>query len=96
VAKAFFDLYRTQNQEFPPECRDGDYEKQLKAAYPIHPEVFDRLYNGEMLTRRWMPEFLRLSLGCLCRLKATQELWLSGRRCDFQVGTPLPFVHQRN
>jgi predicted AAA+ superfamily ATPase len=40
VAKAFFDLYRTQNQEFPPECRDGDYEKRLKAAYPIHPEVF--------------------------------------------------------
>ena len=22
-----------------------DYEKRLKAAYPIHPEVFDRLYN---------------------------------------------------
>jgi len=45
VAKAFADLYRTQQQEFPPECRDSDYEKRLKAAYPIHPEVFDRLYN---------------------------------------------------
>lgn len=45
VAKAFFDLYRTQQQEFPPECKDGEYEKRLKAAYPIHPEVFDRLYN---------------------------------------------------
>lgn len=45
VAKAFFDLYRTQQQEFPPECRDSDYEKRLKAAYPIHPEVFDRLYS---------------------------------------------------
>lgn len=45
TARAFFDLYRTQHQEFPPECRDGDYEKRLKAAYPIHPEVFDRLYN---------------------------------------------------
>jgi predicted AAA+ superfamily ATPase len=45
VARAFFDLYRTQPQEFPPECRDSDYEKRLKAAYPIHPEVFDRLYN---------------------------------------------------
>ena len=41
----FADLYRTQHQEFPPECRDADYEKRLKAAYPIHPEVFDRLYN---------------------------------------------------
>ena len=45
VARAFADLYRTQAQEFPPECRDGDYEQRLKAAYPIHPEVFDRLYN---------------------------------------------------
>lgn len=45
VAKAFFDLYRTQQQEFPQECRDSDYEKRLKAAYPIHPEVFDRLYT---------------------------------------------------
>ncbi|MFZ1416467.1 MAG: Swt1 family HEPN domain-containing protein [Defluviicoccus sp.] len=45
VANAFYDLYRTQHQEFPPECRDSDYEKRLRAAYPIHPEVFDRLYT---------------------------------------------------
>ncbi|MCP4656470.1 MAG: ATP-binding protein, partial [bacterium] len=45
VARAFADLYRTQHQEFPPECRDADYEKRIKAAYPIHPEVFDRLYS---------------------------------------------------
>ncbi len=44
VARSFFDLYRTQQQEFPPECRDSEYEQRLKAAYPIHPEVFDRLY----------------------------------------------------
>ena len=31
--------------EFPPECRDADYEKRIKAAYPIHPEIFDRLYT---------------------------------------------------
>lgn len=45
VARAFYDLYRTQHQEFPPECHDPEYEKRMKAAYPIHPEVFDRLYN---------------------------------------------------
>lgn len=45
TAKSFYDLYRTQHQEFPPECREADYEKRLKAAYPIHPEVFDRLYS---------------------------------------------------
>lgn len=45
VAKAFFDLYSTQAAEFPPECRESDYEKRIKAAYPIHPEIFDRLYT---------------------------------------------------
>jgi predicted AAA+ superfamily ATPase len=45
VARAFADFYRTQHAEFPPECRDADYEKRIKAAYPIHPEIFDRLYN---------------------------------------------------
>lgn len=45
VAAAFFDLYRKDHQEFPPECHESDYEKRLKAAYPIHPEIFDRLYT---------------------------------------------------
>jgi hypothetical protein len=39
VAIAFADLYRTQHREFPPECRDSDYEKRIKGAYPIHPDV---------------------------------------------------------
>jgi predicted AAA+ superfamily ATPase len=45
VARAFYDFYRTQQQEFPPDCRESDYEKRLRAAYPIHPEIFDRLYS---------------------------------------------------
>ncbi len=45
VARAFSDFYQAQQQEFPPECRGVEYEKRIKAAYPIHPEVFDRLYT---------------------------------------------------
>src|ERR1039457_6665227 len=45
VAIAFNEMYRANRQEFPPDCRDSDYERRLKAAYPIHPEIFDRLYN---------------------------------------------------
>ena len=45
VSRAFADFYRAQQQEFPAECRDADYERRLRAAYPIHPEVFDRLYT---------------------------------------------------
>jgi len=45
VARAFADFYRTQQAEFPPECRESEYEQRIKAAYPIHPEIFDRLYT---------------------------------------------------
>lgn len=45
TARAFADLYRTQQAEFPPECHNADYENRIKMAYPIHPEIFDRLYN---------------------------------------------------
>ena len=45
VARAFAEFYRTQLAEFPPECRESEYEQRIKAAYPIHPEIFDRLYT---------------------------------------------------
>ncbi|MGH9382489.1 MAG: Swt1 family HEPN domain-containing protein, partial [Thermoanaerobaculia bacterium] len=45
TARAFADLYHAQAAEFPPECKGGDYEKRIQAAYPIHPEIFDRLYT---------------------------------------------------
>jgi predicted AAA+ superfamily ATPase len=45
VARTFAEFYRSQQAEFPPECRESDYEQRIKAAYPIHPEIFDRLYT---------------------------------------------------
>jgi predicted AAA+ superfamily ATPase len=45
TAREFSDSYRTQHDEFPAECKSGDYEKRIKDAYPIHPEIFDRLYE---------------------------------------------------
>src|ERR1700732_2552882 len=45
VARAFAELYCSQHQEFPLECHDADYERRIRAAYPIHPEIFDRLYT---------------------------------------------------
>lgn len=44
VIKAFLELYRTQSPEFPHE-EWSSYEERLSSAYPIHPELFDRLYK---------------------------------------------------
>jgi len=45
TARAFADLYNAQAAEFPPECKGAEYEKRMQASYPIHPEIFDRLYT---------------------------------------------------
>ncbi len=45
TARVLGDLYRTQASEFPVECRDKAYVDKIKAAYPIHPELFARLYE---------------------------------------------------
>lgn len=44
VALKFAELYQDQHMEFPAECRDADYKQRIQAAYPIHPELFERLY----------------------------------------------------
>jgi uncharacterized protein len=45
VVAAFARLYRGHRAEFPRGCSEADYQRRLTAAYPIHPELFDRLYG---------------------------------------------------
>jgi predicted AAA+ superfamily ATPase len=45
VVNAFADLYRKHSAEFPLGVREGDYARRIQAAYPIHPELFDKLFE---------------------------------------------------
>lgn len=45
VARQFVNFYSQHVGEFPRECSDISYEARIRAAYPIHPELFDRLYE---------------------------------------------------
>ena len=45
VCRAYADFYTSSGADFPPDTQDGHYFERLKHAYPIHPEVFDRLYE---------------------------------------------------
>lgn len=45
VCRAFADFYVANSADFPPETKDSHYFERLKHAYPIHPELFDRLYE---------------------------------------------------
>lgn len=45
VARQFVNFYTQHVGEFPRECSEISYEARIRAAYPIHPELFDRLYE---------------------------------------------------
>lgn len=45
VCRAFSDHYVAHAAHLPGETQEGQYLDRMRAAYPIHPEVFDRLYN---------------------------------------------------
>ena len=86
VARAFTDLYRSSPQEFPAECRDTDYENRLKTAYPIHPEIFDRLYTdwSTLVTFQRTRGVLRLMAAVI------HSLWEKGDRSPLILPANLP------
>ena len=45
TAKAFSDFYQANASEFPKEARDPQYARRIQQTYPLHPELFDRLYE---------------------------------------------------
>jgi uncharacterized protein len=45
VVRAFHRFHSENGAAFPPECSETEYRRRLEAAYPIHPELFDRLNN---------------------------------------------------
>jgi len=45
VARTFTEFYARHRGEFPSGVAEPGYEERVRAAYPIHPELFDRLYE---------------------------------------------------
>ena len=45
MARQFVTFYRENSGQFPRDAESVDYEKRIVSAYPIHPELFDRLYG---------------------------------------------------
>ena len=91
TARAFADLYRSQRQEFPAACREADYERRIQAAFPIHPEIFERLYSD------WstLAKFQR-TRGVLRLMAAViHSLWESGDRNALILPSTLPIDDPR-
>lgn len=73
VCDAFSAMYQENSTDFPSEAKEVDYKSRLISCYPIHPEVFDRLY-GDWAT---LERFQR-TRGVLRLMAAViHELWMA-------------------
>jgi len=45
VCNAFSNMYVNNSSDFPIEAKEVEYLERMRSCYPIHPEVFERLYE---------------------------------------------------
>jgi hypothetical protein len=45
VIRSFMDYYREKAGDFGSQVQLPEYERRMRSSYPIHPELFDRLYQ---------------------------------------------------
>lgn len=45
VCQAFSQMYQENAADFPTSTKEVDYFQRMRSCYPIHPEIFDRLYE---------------------------------------------------
>lgn len=86
VVDRFADFYRRNAADFPIHCRDLPYVERMRRAYPIHPELFDRLYGD------WssLPRFQR-TRGVLRLMAAViHGLWTSDDRSPMILPASMP------
>ena len=71
---AYADMYRNNKGEFPAGVSERDYLDRMRAAYPIHPEMFDRLYEDWSTLERF-----QRTRGVLRLMAAViHQLWTRG------------------
>ncbi len=86
MARAFSELYNSDGDEFPLECRQADYERRIQDAYPIHPEIFDRLYEdwSTLVNFQRTRGVLRLMAAVI------HSLWEAGDRSPLILPSTIP------
>jgi len=75
ACRAYADMY-TQDNNYPSITRESEYFARLQASYPIHPEVFDRLYED------WatMENFQRTRGVLRLMAMVVHRLWVDGNK----------------
>lgn len=86
VCRAYADCYIANGSDFPRETQEGRYYDRLRQAYPIHPEVFDRLYED------WssLDSFQRTRGVLKLMAKVIYRLWKDGNNDPLIMPGSLP------
>ena len=86
ICESFSKLYSENPTKFPSECKELAYLERLKKSFPIHPEVFDRLYENwaEIETFQKTRGVLRLMAAVI------HELWIQNDRSFMIMPGSLP------
>ncbi len=86
TCRAFADHYVTHAADLPGETQEGNYLRRMQAAYPIHPEVFERLYTD------WstLPNFQRTRGVLKLMAKVIHRLWQDGNQDYLLMPGSLP------
>ena len=76
VCRSFADWYVRHADDLPGETQEGRYYDRLRSAYPIHPEVFERLYQD------WsaLPNFQRTRGVLKLMARVIHRLWQSDNK----------------
>lgn len=86
TARRFGEYYRRNSDEFPREARDPAYEERIKRTYPIHPELFDRLFEDWSTLERF-----QRTRGVLRLMNAViQALWEGGDQAPLILPGSIP------
>lgn len=86
VVQKFMDHYLRYASDVPSEVMQPGYRASMRTAYPIHPELFDRLYKDWSTLERF-----QRTRGVL-RLMATvvYALWISGDKSPMILPASIP------
>ncbi|HET9895154.1 MAG TPA: Swt1 family HEPN domain-containing protein [Streptosporangiaceae bacterium] len=91
IARTFTDFYARHKGEFPSAVAGAAYESRIKAAYPIHPELFDRLYEDWSTLARF-----QRTRGVLRLMSAViYSLWKAGDAAPLILPGGVPLDSER-
>ena len=75
VCEAFSRMYTNSRRDYPEEVSEPPYLERMKACYPIHPEIFERLYSDWSSIPRFQRTraVLRMMATCISRLYLRED-----------------------